>query len=241
MIPNVTNIFEFSPIYLENNSITIQPNKPATLFTGYSICIRAMFWKWDDNTNVFKSKHLTFTVNYYYPGACFYVKESPICFDELNISSTVSMEWKSICISHNFSNFNLRLFMNGELHVNQTVNQNLTLFDNLFEPFIIGQDFGFFGQITDFNIWNVPLSEENIKEFSCNFNTDLVERIIPEVLNWSNINLTYKGNNTKQILIDRRLLSNQICSEDKHFFIFNCPGIAAIKHLTTVTCTTPWA
>ena len=67
----------------------------------------------------------------------------------------------------------------------------------------------FTGQMTDLNIWNIPLSRRDIETFAFKCNQSLLEQ--RKVINWENLKTFQKGNLTKVVNITR----TDACSRDQ--------------------------
>ena len=53
----------------------------------------------------------------------------------------------------------------------------------------------FTGRVTDVNMWNWPLTGEQLNEFrhACNNNNSLVKRLVPNLINWQNLTILSLG------------------------------------------------
>jgi hypothetical protein len=65
----------------------------------------------------------------------------------------------------------------------------------------------FWGQITDFNIWNRPLSDVEIYDYSFNCTKEFAKKSKPEFLTWSNASILEIGKNTQHFAMSRSLLT----------------------------------
>jgi hypothetical protein len=221
-----TKVYKFDLIISDDNLLTIQPYKSPGPPTGYSICLRAMFWK-NDEIVLFQSTNISLIV---FNGkfVCISINTNKHCFDWIT-NSAVSMKWKSICIMHSFMDFTLNTSINGK-HVNSMkiiITTNFT--ENLSNPIEMGGGKLSLKYITDFNIWNRPISVQEVEEYSMGLNFNTLTGVNgPEILNWSDANVTYQGYYCKMFIISRALLATQIqiSSEEfpiNPFFILNHP------------------
>jgi hypothetical protein len=203
-----TTVFKFSPLHLEENYLVIQPkNVSVTNLTGYSICLRALFWSWN-NAAVFDSPAGTFSFQHMFGNyeLCIF---SWCCMP----LSDASADWNSICITHDFSNFLLEISLNNDVNIRCRIEEevgileNATFLERLTKPFQIGKDSLFWGQITDFNVWNRPLSKDEITDYLINCDADFSKTSGPEILAWSNASFKVIGNNTQHFVMPRSLLT----------------------------------
>ena len=197
MKTNWTTAYRFSPLYAENNYIILEPKVPITSSTGYSICLRVCIWRWE-NTVVFDSPAVKL-VMYAFDSIelCFSMKKDrkELCFTWINISS----EWNALCFTHNFSDFLLNVTLNGEWMDSKKIQLNSNFIEGLTKPFSIGLVSLFWGQITDFNVWNRPLANKELNQYS--FGCQDKFSMQPEILDWSNTNITNPGVNATHFKI----------------------------------------
>jgi hypothetical protein len=221
-----TTVYKFDAIISDDNLLTIQPRKNPAQSMGYSICLRAMFWK-NDEILLFQSTNISLIV---FNGkfVCISINSTKHCFDWIT-NSGVSMQWKSICIIHSFMDFTVNTSINGKLVNSMKIIVTTNFTENLSNPIEMGGGKLSLKYITDFNIWNRPLSVQEVEEYlrGLNFNT-LTGMNGPEILGWSNVNATYQGYYCNKFVISRSLLASQIqiSSEEppiKPFFILNNP------------------
>jgi len=64
----------------------------------------------------------------------------------------------------------------------------------------------FTGQITDLNIWNIPLSHSDVESYALKCNRSILEQ--RKVINWEKLKDYQKGNLTRIVNINR----NDSCS-----------------------------
>ena len=63
-------------------------------------------------------------------------------------------------------------------------------------------------ELTDFNVWNRPLSLTEVGEYSsnCNKSSDFAGYSKPELVSWSDLNILRQGNDTRQIRVAKEKL-----------------------------------
>ncbi len=126
-------------------------------------------------------------------------------WENVNFSPTI---WNSFCVSLNETNLLLQITINGQLVKEsycsvgyQPKTSNITTIGSQ------GLSGRFYGQITDFNFWNKPLTLAEMEQFSsgCNLNTFL-QKLKPEYVLWSEVNIIKKGGSTYYYLITPDIL-----------------------------------
>jgi hypothetical protein len=125
-----------------------------------------------------------------------------------NYLENIKMDWNTICITQNFLSYEWNAFVNGKFSHSTTLEHNSSFLNELAKPFTLGKDYLFWGQITDFNIWNRPLSFSEINEYSLNCKEDFSQKSKPELFTWSNDSIKERGNNTQYFLMSRSLLTS---------------------------------
>jgi hypothetical protein len=221
-----TTVYKFDAIISDDNLLTIQPRKNPAQSTGYSICLRAMFWK-NDEILLFQSTNISLIV---FNGkfVCISINSTKHCFDWIR-NPAVSMKWKSICVVHNLMDFTVNTSINGKLVNSMKIIVSTNFTENLSNPIEMGGGKMLLKYITDFNIWKRPLSMQEVEEYSIGFNLNTLDGVNgPEILRWSDVNVTYQGYYCKMFIISRALLATQIqiSSEEfliNPFFILNHP------------------
>ncbi len=118
------------------------------------------------------------------------------------------MDWNTICITQNFLSYEWNAFVNGKFSQSTTFEHNSSFLNELAKPFTLGKDYSFWGQMTDFNIWNRPLSFSEINEYSLNCKEDFSQKSEPEFLKWSNASVKERGKRTHYFLMSRSLLTS---------------------------------
>jgi hypothetical protein len=222
---NKTTVYKFDAMISDDNLLTVQPNKSPGQSTGYSICLRAMFWKRDEII-LFKSTNISLIV---FDGkfVCISINSTKHCFDMIR-NSTVSMKWKSFCIMHSFIDFTINTSINGKLANSMKIVVSKNFTENLSNSIEMGGGTLLLKYITDFNIWKRPLLEQEVEEYSSGYNFNTLGENGPDILSWSDANVTYQGYYCTKFVISRALLASQIqvSSEEfpiNPFFILNHP------------------
>ncbi len=212
---NWTTVYKFYPLVSGNNYIVLEPKIPLTNSTGYSICLRVFIWKWD-NAVVFGSLAIKLELFVFeaYKILCLLINQENIqlCLNLDNKSS----EWNALCYTHNFTDCLMKVTLSGELKGTKKFLINSTFLDKVTKPMSFGLNTSFWGQITDFNIWNRPLSNEEVQQYS--FGCREGPSSQPEILDWSNASVVRRGIYTQDFKINRQFLS---CKDGMtHFTLF---------------------
>ncbi len=179
-----TTVYRFFPLNYNSDTIVFEPKVPISNSTGYSLCLKICIWKWDVTT-IFESPAVQLTLFADSPdGAyrlCLYITKTNegLCVPLDNASS----EWIILCITHNFTDSFFNVTKNGEPKGGFKFSPKSTFLNDLTKPIPIGNKSIFWGQITDFNIWNRPLSNEEIKQYAFGCKEGLPTQ--PEILDWS--------------------------------------------------------
>lgn len=87
--------------------------------------------------------------------------------------------------------------------------------------FVLGGE-SFAAEMTDFNVWNRPLSIIEIEEYSfaCNNSSDFVKNSKPELVSWYDLNITRQGNETRQIRVPKEKLCKKLQDFNEKTMIF---------------------
>jgi hypothetical protein len=209
-VPNTnwTTIYRFYPLDSYKNFIVLEPKVPSTNSTGYSVCMTVAVWKWDFAV-VFDSPALVLKItatNGVDLKFCLFKNKFKklLCITLENVSS----EWNAICFTHNFTDFLLKAALNGEPEGNKTIELPSTIFDELTKPISIGLNTSFWGQITHFNIWNRPLTNDEVNQYSFGCQDGLSPP--PEILDWLNASILNRGASFQHYKIKRQLLACEI-------------------------------
>jgi hypothetical protein len=188
---------------------------------GFTTCLRAMF-TFIDWTSLFDSpESVEFELDHYWRETGI-VRVSDISYHFQWPVQQVTLEpyhWYTFCIVYDVSINLISLSLNGKMIISVTGRQNprdlkvpissIMLGGNTSKPFI--------GKITDFNVWNVPLSESLIRDFSaCKIAKDIK---IP--FRWSMVNLNLTGTDINGFEVSLE----ELCSDspDNKAMLFNTP------------------
>jgi len=192
-------VFEFNPNFPDNNYITIQPKLLLKNSTGFSLCLRAIIWKWDYK-EIFQSKNLDIIVrNFEQPYGYLYLESNFYPFVWKNTTQVSSMTWNSVCMLVHESNY-LNIIINGDYVANHTIHKSLQFLNNFTDTIYLGESSeskSFSGQLTDLNLWSRPISSDEVKQYSLGCDHDLLSRSEPDYVFWPEANITYQGNRTK--------------------------------------------
>ncbi len=219
-------VFKFSPENRENNFISIQPKTPTSDTTGFSVCLRAMFWTWNPSI-LFQSETIALVSFNDYSGLLYENGNYNKWFPWTNKTRVSPSHWNAICVVYNLLSSQLNITLNGALLGNDTIPNFISVL-NLTDPLTIGgQDYydRFSGQISDFNFWNRPLPLDLVDRFMFDCNYDLAEQQRPEIVNWYDVSsLTSISNTTKNFSMPREYLcdiessSTLIVLNDKKYY-----------------------
>jgi hypothetical protein len=142
----------------------------------------------------------------------------------------VNSEWNSFCFVHTFKDYVLNLTLNGE-QINSRSKQLPNTFTNeLIKPYSFGLNSSFWGQITDFNIWNRPLSKEEIRQYSFGCQEGLSTQ--PEILDWSTANIASTGINSEYFEMQRQHLTCHYQMNESISFFQNAIDMNYNKSMT---------
>jgi hypothetical protein len=212
---NWTTVYQFWP--LEDKYIVLEPKFPIANLTEYSICLRVWFWM-KGQMYVFDSPALQLYLNHLYESddMCLTIKETD---DRIWFTGQLSSEWNALCFTHNLTDFVFNITLNGEQIGSKKVSITSEHLEKLAEPFSIGLEKPFWGQITDFNIWNVTLSNKELNQYSFGCQEGLLTQ--PEILDWANTNITNKSFGSEHFQMQRQLLTCQYKIKQSHDFFKN--------------------
>ena len=119
--------------------------------------------------------------------------------------SNSQTEWNAICFTHNFIDFLLNVTLNGKQMNSKKIQLSRAFLDELTKPLSIGLNTSFWGQISDFNIWNRPLSYEEVQQYSFGCHEGFSTQ--PEILDSSKTSISSSGINFQPYKIKRQLLT----------------------------------
>ncbi len=207
---NEVVVYKFQNERLENNVITIQPKSPTTKSTGYTICLFAMFTTWNEKFLFGSNSMRLYIDSYKYKSGVYDVDaDNPTWhFFPWKNMTVSSKNWNSLCIIYSQAEFILNVTINGQVvHTLYNYSSNL---ENLTDKITIGgtiPDYRFAGQVTNFNFWNRPLSLSELEQYSSPNSFSFVEQSIPQLVIWTDLNITEIGNNVSNYTIEKEMLS----------------------------------
>ena len=117
---------------------------------------------------------------------------------EVNLPEYTSFSsWFSVCIVVDNSTQSLRLKFNENYTSVGIAETNVS---KVAPDLRVGY---FTGKVADVNMWNWPLTGEQLSEFrhACNNNNTLVKRLVPNLINWQNLTILKLGQATKRATI----------------------------------------
>ena len=183
----------------QNDRIKVEPNSNVTFQDGFSLCFRVNFLTWDSSTLIL-SNILSLDIMSNQLGYLFFDEEYTFPWD-IHIPID-PFYWNSICLTFNKSSQYFNFTINGKGIVSTGKEKKIVLEQFSHTSFEVGGSY-FTGQISDFNIWSRPLSNDEITQYSFGCNQDFVEKSKPEVIFWPKAAISYEGNKTfaKRLLI----------------------------------------
>ena len=111
--------------------------------------------------------------------------------------------WNSICITYDYKDFLLKLFINGKAiqAKHEAENSSKEKYNFSDSPLILGdfeqgREYSLTGQVTDLNFWSQPLTMEQVIALYEDCGSNLIEEIQPDYIQWSNVNITFQSNNS---------------------------------------------
>ncbi len=232
-ISDEIKVYQFNPDLNADNFLAIEPKTPTSQSTGYSFCLRAIFWTWNyrilvetENTSLGLQDPKQ-NIGFFRTNIDYF--QFPL--ENVVVSPTI---WNSFCVSFNQTDFLVSITVNGQLvsTSNSSVGfkpNNITIGGNKI-------DGRFYGQITDFNFWNKPLALTEMEEFSSGCNTyNLLENLKPEFVLWSEVNITLKGNSTTNYSMTQEMLCSILSqnSASDSIFLF---GYSVTYQESITTC-----
>jgi len=184
--------------------------KPATQYIltsgGYTYCLRVNFWTWFQNSLFRTASNLSLELKNYIIGTGVVIDgEFSHPFKWKNLLQLSYYSWNSFCVSSHLSN--LYFSINGKDVFNLTKGKQPEKID--VSTIILGGN-DFTGQISDLNIWNRSLSQEEILEYSASCDFDFVQKSNPGILLWSLANITIQGTDAEKATIPRKHLCHQV-------------------------------
>ncbi len=108
--------------------------------------------------------------------------------------------WKSFCLTIN--NSTISLLVNGrpaKFTGNPKLPQKIR---TTFQPnFSVGY---FVGQLTDFNVWNVTLSPDQLKSIALNCSGEITSTLPPKSINWSKFMAGQSYNSSLKVSVTKK-------------------------------------
>ena len=228
-------VYQFNLDYQIDNFLNIQAKKPLSLTTGFSLCLRAIFWT-QNNRILVETGSMALGLHDPYSNFGFFKNgQENFDFPLENVIFSPAI-WNSFCVSFNQTDLLLQITINGQLV--KMANTPVAYQPN--NTIIIGGqqiDDRFYGQITDFNFWNKPLTLTEIKQFSsgCNINTFL-QKLKPEYVLWSEVNITMKGGSTSHYSITPEMLCSTLSKNNSVSDFSMLFGYQATYEASIETC-----
>ena len=228
VLANEVLVYKFHNERLGDNFIKIQPKTPTTAATGFSICLNAMFstlndrYLFESDTMILNIDDYKYKYGYYYDFKVWYT----FLLDKMSISPT---SWNSFCVLYNQSDLALNVTINGK--VARSLKNHTFNIENLSSPITIGgitPNNRFAGQVTNLNFWNRPLSLSEMEEYYSSVNnSSFAEKLIPELVMWSEVNIIEIGNGTSNYSIENEFL--QKCQDLPVLFVEQLPYDKSFK------------
>ena len=191
----------FSP----DSSVQIQAKMATSKPSGLTICFRMSSGKWDvkflfEITSKRRSEIFFSLSDYRNNLGTFYDHRfnfaNEFSFKYVDLIQLYPTAWNLICISLDPTTKTLYIGINGHQALNQTIISTLQDFTKDFSnsTVSIGD-----GRMSDFNFWNRPLSNEEMKNFlKCN--SEVFQQNKPEYILWSEANITNQVGNVTSLM-----------------------------------------
>jgi hypothetical protein len=183
-----------------DNMIKIQTMSSVLVTTGFSICLKIRLHTWERVWLFYSSQvQMSLILNDFRNGtAAFNYGEFSVTFDLKMILSTFYLNWNSICLVYNEQESSMSIFINGFDIFKQTGKkcQNINNLSNVI--LTLGGD-TFSGLVKDFNMWNRPLSLNEIRNFNTSCNISFLFNSKPELIYWTEANIIFSGNSTQSM------------------------------------------
>ena len=165
----------------------VQLSKGLGLELGFTICLRI-------NLEYFGFNYIISSTDFGFSLAPYtlhkaLVRLTTTSFDIDLPEYSAFTSWHSVCITVDNSAHSIRLSY-SDYDVGAAV--MLTNVSKSMSDLVVGN---FTGKVTDVNMWNWPLTTKQQKEFvnACSNNNSLVERIVPNLINWQNLTILALG------------------------------------------------
>ena len=182
------NILELE-VKNENTVSRIVPNKKVTFESGMTICLRAKFTFWDSKV-LFDADQISVGI-FDFPDLEIEVllMESSHLFKWPTKTITSFNSWYSFCIVVNAHASTMTFTVQGiELNTTNSILKNMTFSKEVVPEIRVGY---FDGQITDLNMWNLPLSTNEVGIYSTGWcNRELSNLSHATSIFWDNANIS---------------------------------------------------
>lgn len=181
----------------ENDRVRVEAKSNVTFQSGFSICMRVNMLAWDSSLLI-SSKILSLDI--------MSNKHGNLIFDEVysfswdNDIPIDPFYWNTICLTFNQSTQVFYFTINGK-EIVRAINEKKNFLNQITKNAIELGGKRFTGQISDFNIWSRPLSDDEISQYSLGCNQDFVKQSKPDVIVWPDATISYKGSNIKRITV----------------------------------------
>jgi hypothetical protein len=187
------------------SQVLVKPNiGNISTLVDYTYCLRVNFWTWDQSILFQAGTHSIQLDDYLKGTGAVFAGAFKNSFEWGNYLQLSYYTWNSLCVSLQSSN--IFFSINGKEVLNLT-EAGLPLQIDLST---IGLGLATFtGQISDLNIWNRSLSQEEIVIYSFNCDSDFVEKSNPTILQWSPANINIHGNSAEITVIPRKNMCPQ--------------------------------
>ena len=186
------------------NFVSFVPERNLSYTTGLTMCFRAKFDYWQSKP-IFQTKRIT-VILISTTADTGVLRFDDITYNyQLNGTKTLITSWYSLCFSINIKRHEVTLCINGESLIISLDKAILSNLSNALEPAL---KFGpFTGQMTDLNVWNVTLSQQELQNITlgCNYE-NVLKSVPPNAISWSTVTPLQIGNKSKPITVQRNTL-----------------------------------
>jgi len=198
-------------LYGRTDNVSVQIQTGSNWIRGVTICFRIRFARLQNS--VVLTNDGNFVVQFSdYSEANGYVELNDNAFVFVWPSDVIMYEpfvWYSFCLT--YTNMTLAFYLNGYLVQQERFkgkNATVDLGDRLY---LNRNAIPFYGKTTDLNVWNEPLSDEEIKQFArCKVNQILDgRRVMP--IRWSTAKLGINNDNVRTFSVSY----DELCPDDQ--------------------------
>jgi len=197
-----------------------------TELDSMSFCFRFNIEQWSYGIHYLKSSNIYLYISSYNHGTGIFSvvtdeSASNVNFVWKGVLSMSPTTWNSLCLSYDASNKWMIVGINGVALFNSELSMpNIPGKFNM--SFIeIGKTNNFRGYFTDFNIWSKPLSLEDIAKYSSQDLSKITLYPKPDVLGWSDANITLRNNCTRLVEQSSETISlRNALVKKKEYFLF---------------------